>query len=592
MTVSEEIRKWLVSSGVLTRVGKPSRYIGKELNAVLKDPAGKLRVLLAFPDAYEVGMSHLGFKILYRELNSRDSIFAERTYLPWKDMIEEMRKSSVPLFSLETYSPALEFDIVGITLQYELGYTNVLALLELAGIPLFQRDRTYEPIVLGGGPCASNPEPMSDFFDAFVIGDGEEAIIEVCGLIEKNIDLLKSGKRRELLETISEVRGVYVPSIERKNIVKAAVADISDYKIDGKPVVPFMKVIHDRAIVEVMRGCNRGCRFCQAGIFYRPVRERGKEEIVEGVREILKGTGYDEVSLLSLSTMDHSQIGELTDSLLPLMEPRRIALSLPSSRVDAFDVEIASRIASIRKTGLTFAPEAGTQRLRNVINKNVTEEDLLSCAMIARKKGWQRLKLYFMIGLPTETSEDIEGIVKLSRRVKAIGFKELTISVAVFIPKPHTPFQFSRQIDENEASQKAEFLKGFSGRGIDIKIHNPSSGPVEGILSRGDRKVGRAVYEAYRLGAMFDEWDDQFDRRIWDEAFKIASIDTEYYFKGYSTDETLPWEHVSLGVSKEFLVSEYFRSLKGQTTPDCRWTGCAGCSVCGRLGITNVLRKV
>jgi len=353
-----------------------------------------------------------------------------------------------------------------------------------------------------------------------------------------------------------------------------------------------MKVIHDRAIVEVMRGCNRGCRFCQAGIFYRPVRERVKEEIAEGVREILRGTGYDEVSLLSLSTMDHSQIGELTDSLLPLMEPRKIALSLPSSRIDAFDVEIASRIASVRKTGLTFAPEAGTQRLRNVINKNVTEKDLLDCAVIARKKGWQRLKLYFMIGLPTETSEDIEGIVKLSRRVKAIGFKELAVSVAVFIPKPHTPFQFYRQIDENEARQKAEFLRGFSGRGIDIKVHNPSNGPVEGILSRGDRKVGRAVYEAYRLGAIFDEWDDQFDRRIWDEALKIASIDTEGYFKGYSTDETLPWEHISLGVSKKYLVSEYFRSLKEQTTPDCRWTGCTDCSVCGNLGISNVLRKV
>lgn len=592
MVSSNGIREWLVGSAVLTRVAKPSRYIGKELNSVVKVRENKLRMLLAFPDTYEIGLSHLGFKILYKELNDRENIYAERAYLPWKDMLEEMKKAHIPLFSLETYSPAEQFHIIGITLQYELGYTNVLALLDLAGIPLLQSDRTSEPIILGGGPCASNPEPTADFFDAYVIGDGEGVTINVCETIQSNLQLLHAGKRQELLKLLGKIRGVYVPSLGKKKVIKALIEDISNHGIDKKPVVPYMKVVHDRSIIEVMRGCNRGCRFCQAGMFYRPVRERRWEEVLESLKVVLENTGYEEVSFLSLSTMDYSEIAILTDHALPVLEPQRVALSLPSSRVDAFGVEVASKIASIKKTGLTFAPEAGTQRLRNVINKNVTQEDLLDCAKTAKKNGWQRLKLYFMMGLPTETKEDIEGIIELSQLVKSIGFKELSVSVSIFIPKPHTPFQFARQIDEKEAHEKATILKSFSGRGIKIKVHDPDSSTIEGILSRGDKELGKVILKAYQMGAVFDEWDEQFKLPIWEKAFAETGLDKNQYMKGYSLSEELPWEHISIGVSKSYLVAEYLRALEGKQTPDCRWDGCTGCSVCQSLRVSNVIRRI
>ena len=590
--IHEDIRKWLSSSGVLYRVGKPVRYIGRELNSTIKDFHGKLRVLLAFPDTYEVGMSHLGLKLLYRELNGNSAIFAERTYLPWIDMIEEMKRSNIPLFSLETLSPARDFHVIGITLQYELVYTNVLALLDLAGIPILRKDRSDEPLVIGGGPCASNPEPMSDFFDAFVIGDGEVVMQSICEIVKENINMLVSGNREELLEIISSLQGVYVPALSKRKVVKSVISSISDLEIDRRPVVPFMKVVHDRSIIEVMRGCNRGCRFCQAGMLYRPVRERSPEGILESVEEILHNTGYEEVSLLSLSTMDYSRIEELTDRIMPILELQKVALSLPSSRIDAFGVQVASKIASIRKTGLTFAPEAGTQRLRNVINKNVTERDLLDSARVARENGWQRLKLYFMMGLPTETDEDIEAIVKLGRKVKAIGFKELSISVALFIPKPHTPFQFARQIDEKEARRKAEMLRTICGRGIQLKVHNSSSSKIEGVLSRGDRSLGEAIYEAYKMGAIFDEWEEQFNPVIWEKAFSATGIVPERYSRGYGLSEELPWEVVDTGVSKTYLIDEYLRAMKEKTTPDCRWNGCTGCCVCQTLQVSNRVYRV
>lgn len=591
MINSDDIRKWLVSSGVLNKVGKPSRYIGKELNRVIKDPDGKLRILLSFPDTYEVGMSHLGLKILYKELNKTDEFYAERAYLPWKDMIEEMISARIPLYSMETYTAAAQFDIVGITLQYELCFSNVLALLELAGIPILQRERTTEPIVLGGGPCSTNPEPMADYFDAFVIGDGEAVTPQICIEVRENIELLRSGRRRELLELLSKIQGVYVPSLGRRKVVKAVIADLSDYEIDPSPLVPYMKTVHDRAVMEVMRGCNRGCRFCQAGMIYRPVRERGVDELRESVQKVLKATGYDELSFLSLSTMDHSSIDVLSEEILPLLEPQRVALSLPSTRIDSFGVEIASQIASIRKTGLTFAPEAGSQRLRNVINKNVSEDDLMATVKAAKNSGWQRVKLYFMVGLPTERDEDLEEIVRLAGRVKAVGFKEVSVSAAIFIPKPHTPFQFSPQISEVEASRRLGILRKLSGRGIQLSCHDPSSSTVEGVLSRGDRKVGRAILRAYKSGAIFDEWNEEFDASIWQEAFKTEGVDVQDYMKGYSTQDELTWDHISLGISKRFFIEEYEKALREETTGDCRWVGCTGCAVCQTLNVTNVLRK-
>jgi radical SAM superfamily enzyme YgiQ (UPF0313 family) len=592
MNSPERIRKWLVSSGVLNRVGKPSRYIGKELNRVMKNPAEKLRILLAFPDTYEVGMSHLGLKILYKELNLVDEFYAERAYLPWKDMIGEMYNAEIPLFSMETYTPAIDFDILGITLQYELCYSNVLALLDLADIPLLQKERTTEPIVLGGGPCSTNPEPMANYFDAFVIGDGEAVTPILCNEVRENIDLLKFGRRSELLQLLSQVQGVYVPSIGKKETVKAVIGDLSAYEIDSNPLVPYMRTVHDRAVFEIMRGCNRGCRFCQAGMIYRPVRERGVEEISRSVRKVLKQTGYEEISFLSLSTMDHSSIDLLTEEILPLLQPQRVALSLPSTRIDSFGVEIASKIASIRKTGLTFAPEAGSQRLRNVINKNVSEDDLMSTVRAARKNGWQRVKLYFMIGLPTERDEDLEEIVRLARRVKAVGFREVSVSAAIFIPKAHTPFQFSPQIGEVEAARRLGILKRLSGRGIQLSSHDPSGSTIEGVLSRGSREVGKAILKAYRLGAIFDEWNEEFDAAIWHEAFRAAEIDVDDYMRGYDTHEELPWEHISTGISKSFLIEEYEKALREETTGDCRWEGCTGCAVCQTLNVSNVLRKV
>lgn len=416
-----DIYRWLVQSGTLARVRKPSRYIGKELNHVRKSTENKLRVLLAFPDTYEIGMSHIGLKLLYNLLNSEEYISAERTYLPWKDMFYEMKKAGIPLYSLESYTPANEFHILGITLQYELSYTNVLGLLELSDIPLFQKDRTKEPLIIGGGPCTSNPEPVADFFDLFVIGDGEVAMLELAKLVEENLELLKSGRRQELLSMLSELSGVYVPSLAKRKTGKALIKDLNDYEIITSPIVPFMNIVHDRAVIEIMRGCNRGCRFCQAGMFYRPVRERKPEKILQAIETLISKTGYEELSLLSLSTMDYSKVEELVSRAQKYFKKEHVGFSLPSTRVDSFGVEMASKIASIRKTGLTFAPEAGTQRLRNVINKNITEEEILNAVASAIEKGWKRVKLYFMIGLPTETDEDINGIVALSKKSRPLG---------------------------------------------------------------------------------------------------------------------------------------------------------------------------
>ena len=576
---SAEIRKWLVHSGVLNRVAKPSRYIGHELNAVHKKGEDLVSFLLAFPDIYEVGMSHLGLKVMYSAINSIGWAKAERTYLPWKDMILEMNNKGVPLYSVESFSPASDFDVIGITLQYELSYTSALALIELSKTPLLQDQRKdNDPLVIGGGPCTANPEPMSRFFDALVIGEGETAIQEIARIIRSAKRSSRRTGRETLLKEISAVRGVYVPSLGKKKVTRAVAATLDESFSQASSIVPFTNIVHNRAVIEVMRGCTRGCRFCQAGMIYRPVRELGLEEASNAATQLIATTGFEEMSLLLLSSTDYSHIDELTRELLPAMKDEQVAFSLPSSRIDAFGVDLASRISSIRKTGLTFAPEAGSERLRRVINKNVDENDLMRTVESAKQNGWRRVKLYFMIGLPTETDYDLREIVRLARTVRHMGIKQLSVSVAIFVPKPHTPFQFCKQVSVDEAEEKAKKLYDIRRYGF-LQVHDPKKSLLEGVLSRGDNRLGEVVLRAFGNGAVFDEWHEEFDYGKWEEAFAETDVSPLEYMRSRSVEEELPWDHIEMGVSKDFLVREYHKALRGETTEDCRWSRCSQCGV-------------
>jgi radical SAM superfamily enzyme YgiQ (UPF0313 family) len=584
------IKKWLNNSGVLYRVSKPSRYFGNELNIKRKKVVDELRFLFVFPDTYEIGMSHMGLKILYRILNESADIYAERAFLPWKDMFFEMKNNNIPLYSLETYSPANSFDIIGMTLQYELSYTNILGILDLCNIPFFSINRTDEPLIVGGGPCMINPEPVSDFFDFFVIGDGEEITLAVSKIIKENLTLLKEGRRRELLSKIGKLDGIYVPQLNQKNIKKKFFRSLSDSEIETRPIVPFYEIVHDRASIELLRGCSRSCRFCAAGFFYRPVRERTYEEIIKAVPELIENTGYGELSLLSLSTMDYTSIGKLTDILYKYMRESKISLSLPSTRVDNFGIEIASKIASIKKTGLTFAPEAGTQRMRDIINKNITEKDIISTAKKAFDSGWERIKLYFMIGLPTESDEDIYGIVDLSRMIKRIGFRQLNVSVGIFIPKPFTPFQFEKQISIEEAKEKIKKLYVINKFGK-LSISDPKRATLEGIFSRGDRKLSSLIVDAYNKGCIYDEWTEEFDYNKWVSAFEKSGISPENYLSKIPYEKNNPWEKIDMGINKDFLISENKKALLEKTTADCRWNGCSNCGICMNFNLKNILNE-
>jgi radical SAM superfamily enzyme YgiQ (UPF0313 family) len=574
----------------LYRVSKPSRYFGNELNIKRKKVVDELRFLFVFPDTYEIGMSHMGLKILYRILNESADIYAERAFLPWKDMFFEMKNNNIPLYSLETYSPANSFDIIGMTLQYELSYTNILGILDLCNIPFFSINRTDEPLIVGGGPCMINPEPVSDFFDFFVIGDGEEITLAVSKIIKENLTLLKEGRRRELLSKIGKLDGIYVPQLNQKNIKKKFFRSLSDSEIETRPIVPFYEIVHDRASIELLRGCSRSCRFCAAGFFYRPVRERTYEEIIKAVPELIENTGYGELSLLSLSTMDYTSIGKLTDILYKYMRESKISLSLPSTRVDNFGIEIASKIASIKKTGLTFAPEAGTQRMRDIINKNITEKDIISTAKKAFDSGWERIKLYFMIGLPTESDEDIYGIVDLSRMIKRIGFRQLNVSVGIFIPKPFTPFQFEKQISIEEAKEKIKKLYVINKFGK-LSISDPKRATLEGIFSRGDRKLSSLIVDAYNKGCIYDEWTEEFDYNKWVSAFEKSGISPENYLSKIPYEKNNPWEKIDMGINKDFLISENKKALLEKTTADCRWNGCSNCGICMNFNLKNILNE-
>ncbi|MHC1568219.1 MAG: TIGR03960 family B12-binding radical SAM protein, partial [Candidatus Syntropharchaeia archaeon] len=476
------------------------------------------------------------------------------------------------------------------SLSYELSYTNVVEVLKLSKIPILAEDRKDEdPIVISGGPCSSNPEPVALLFDAIVIGDGEEAVVEMAKVLRE----MKGSRRFEVLKELSKIEGVYVPllyesqgkkvvpvySFAPEKVRKRLLKSLENQAHFVKKILPHVESVHDRGVVEISRGCTRGCRFCHAGMFYRPVRERSKENVREIVEKMLDSTGYEEISLLSLSAMDHTDINGIVEEILPILSERKVALSIPSTRMDSFGLEIAQKIASIRKTGLTFAPETAKQRLRDVINKNISDDDVWKTIISAKDAGWRRIKLYFMIGLPTEKGEDIEDIARLIGKVKRIGFKDLSVSVAVFVPKPHTPFQFVRQISVEEALEKRRIIMR-ARRYAHISFHNPWMSVIEGVLSRGDRKLLKLVLKANELGCIFDEWKEMFDKEKWMKAFEETSIDPADYMGPFDLEEPLPWDHIDLGISKDFLIEEYRKSLEGIRTGDCRWERCSLCGVC------------
>lgn len=593
---------------ILMKVQKPTRYTGGELNAVFKNPAEvDCRFGFCFPDVYEIAMSHLGMKILYHGLNERKDTYCERVFAPWVDMEEEMRRRNMRLFALESGDEVTHFDMLGFSLSYELAYSNVINMLDLAGIPILAKDRDESfPIVCAGGLCAYNVEPIAEVFDFVMLGEGEEMLSLV---VEEYIKWKKSGKgdKREYLKKIASLDGIYVPSFydveynedntikaispntpeAKQTIRKCIMKDFEAAYTPDKVIVPFGEVVHDRVMLEVFRGCIRGCRFCEAGYAYRPVRERKADTLADLADKLLGCSGYDEISLSSLSTSDYTQLKELTDALLDITEKKKIGLSLPSLRIDNFSLELMKKVQKVRKSGITFAPEAGTQRMRDVINKNITEENILKSTRMLFEGGWTNVKLYFMIGLPTETDADIEGIANLSQKVLeeyfAIPKEErakninITTSTSSFIPKPFTPFQWAKQDSRQEIVRKQDILKAtIKNRKIKYNWHDNRASYLEGVFARGDRRLLPAVLEAVKSGCRFDSWDEHFKFDKWMEAFEKCGIDPDWYLRERSYDEVLPWEHIDIGVTKAFFMRENEKAKRGETTPNCR-EKCAGC---------------
>ena len=594
----------------LKNVQNPSRYIGGEVNSynkVLTD--GMVRFALAFPDIYEIGMSYLGFQILYNLKNERDDIFCERVFSPWTDMEAEMRKNDLELLTLESKTPLKEMDFIAFTLQYELSYTNILNILNLSKLELRSKDRLdSDPIILAGGPNAYNPEPLAEIVDMFVIGEGEEVNLEIIDLYKK---IKKDAYSKEkFLAEASKIEGVYVPTLYsvtykedgtinefkpkepwvKEKVTKRIIKNFDGAYFPEKVIVPFQEIVHDRGMIEIFRGCTRGCRFCQAGMLYRPVRERSKEDILEKIEKILNNTGFEEFALSSLSSLDHSEIESVVKTFVSKYEERKIGLSLPSLRLDSFAVELLKEIQKVRKTGLTFAPEAGTQRLRDVINKGVTEEDLFSTLESVFSNGWNRVKLYFMIGLPTETNDDIKGIAELAEQSvetyynidskKRRGKPEITISTANFVPKPFTPFQWFGQNTVGTFNEKHKFLKSEMNNGkINYNYHGSWESTIEGVIARGDRRLNEVLIKAYELGCKFDGWREHFNYELWLEAFDSLGIDPNFYnTRQRDYEEILPWDHLECGVTKAYLIKENEKSKKGDLTIDCR-DSCTNCGV-------------
>ena len=574
-------------------VQKPSRYSGSEVRRTLLPwESAKIRVLLAFPDVYEIGMSHLGILLLYEILNSRPDTLCERAFAPWVDMEEHLRANGLPLGSLESGRPAREFDILGFSLSYELTYTNVLSMLDLSGIPLSAGERGEGvPLVLGGGVCTLNPAPVESFFDALLVGDGEEAVLEILSCVEAW--KARKGKRRELLENLSRIEGVYVPGISA-GVSRRVLPDLSRSPLLPAPILPSMRVVHDRLSIEISRGCTRGCRFCQAGYVYRPVRERDPLLLLRYLQEVAPRTGYDEVGLLSLSAADYGCIDRLITEAMETLSPERISVSLPSLRLDALSENTVRQIRKVRKSGFTLAPEAGMERLRQSVNKDIHDDELLRSAEWIFANGWQTLKLYFMVGLPGETAGDVAAVGKLAKRVASVARRHgkrntVTVSLSAFVPKPHTPFQWERQIAKKEVEERVAIVRAEIGRdrNIEVKFHSPSVSELEGAFSRGDAKLGGVLLRAYRLGARFDAWTEAFRPEAWRQAFTEAGIDQRDYLAERDAARPLPWDYVDAGIDREFLLSERGKARSGEATPDCRSGECSACGACPP-GLSNI----
>ena len=610
------MRKLALSDDILLNIEKPARYIGGEVNSVMKDKDKvDIRFAMCFPDVYEIGMSHLGIQILYDMFNRREDTWCERVYSPWLDLDKVLRKKNIPLFALESQDPVRDFDFLGITIQFEMCYTNILQILDLSHIPLHAADRTEaDPIVIGGGPCAYNPEPLAEFFDIFYIGEGETVYDE---LLDTYKTWKKSGgSRKDFLRQAARIEGLYVPQFydatynedgtiaaftpndpcAPSKVRKQVVMDVTDAPYPMKPVVPYIKATQDRVVLEIQRGCIRGCRFCQAGMIYRPTRERSVETLKEYARTMLKNTGHEEISLSSLSSSDYSKLNELVTFLIEEFKDRGINISLPSLRIDAFSLDVMSKVQDIRKSSLTFAPEAGSQRMRDVINKGLTEEEILTGAGQAFEGGWTKVKLYFMLGLPTETEEDMKEIARLSDRVARRYYEipkedrhgkcQITASSSFFVPKPFTPFQWAAMYPAEEYDRRAhlvndEFREQLNRKSLKYNWHDAQGTVLEGVMARGDRRVGKVIEEAYRLGCLFDSWTETFRNDLWMQAFDSTCVDIDFYNQRMrGKDEIFPWDFIDIGVSRSFLRREWERAMNETVTPNCR-EKCSGCGAAG-----------
>lgn len=609
------MRKLALSDEILLSVSQPARYIGNEVNMVVKDPDKvDIRFAMCFPDLYDIGMSHLGIQILYDMFNKREDVYCERVYSPWTDLDKIMREENIPLFALESQDPVKVFDFLGITLQYEMCYTNILQVLDLSHIPLHADERTWEdPIVIGGGPCSYNPEPIAVFFDMFYMGEGEV-------VYDRLLDTYKEARKRgdsraQFLKLAAQIPGIYVPSLydaeynedgtlksfrpncpeAPEKVEKQLVMDFTNSVYPDKPLVPFIKVAQDRVVLEIMRGCIRGCRFCQAGQIYRPVRERDVERLKDLAYKMLKSTGHEEISLSSLSSSDHRGLEGIVNFLIDEFHGKGVNISLPSLRIDAFSLDVMSKVQDVKKSSLTFAPEAGSQRLRNVINKGLTEEDILNGAAEAFRGGWNRVKLYFMLGQPTETVEDMEGIALLSEKITEVFFDEVpkekrqgkvqvVASTSFFVPKPFTPFQWARMCTKDEFLEKARIVNHKmkemrNHKCLKYNWHEADVTVLEGVLARGDRNVAAVIEEAYRMGALYDAWSESFNNDIWMKAFETCGIDIDFYTtRERRLDELFPWDFIDIGVTKEFLKREWQNAIDEKVTPNCHMR-CSGCGV-------------